>query len=88
MRATDFRDGDVVEVSPGHISLRGGSFKPFQGVVDSRGAKDIFKWVYVRRFGDPSHRAGGWHVSQCRRIARPTHHPALPIPDNVVLGEN
>ena len=85
MKASDFRDGDVVEVRPSGWQ---DTFQPFQGVVDSRGAKDIFKYVYVRKFGDPSRRAGGWYPSQCRRVARPTPPPSLPIPDNITLGEN
>lgn len=86
MRASDFRDGDVVEVRPSGWQ---DTFQPFMGVVDSRGCKDIFKWVYVRRFNDPkTRRPGGWYPSQCRRVARPTHLPSLPIPDNVILGEN
>jgi hypothetical protein len=83
MRALDFRDGDIVEVSPENYRDR---FKPFTGVVDSRGGKDIFSWVYVRKFGTT--RPGGWYPSQCRRIARPAHHPALPVPENITLGEN
>jgi len=82
MSVFDFRDGDVVEVNP----KRGYDFKPFLGVVDSRGAKDIFSWVYVRKFGTTI--PGGWYAEQCRRVARPAPHPSLPIPDNITLGEN
>lgn len=88
-RVSDFRDGDIVEVSPDRPGLLH-QFKPFQGVVDSRDHKGMksLEWVYVRKFGDPSRRAGGWYPSQCRRVARPAHHPSLPIPSNIVLSDN
>lgn len=85
VRASDFRDGDVVEVRP--MGWKD-SFQPFQGVVDSRGHKGMksLRWVFVRKFG--TNYAGGWYPNQCRRIGRLVSDPTLHIPDNVVLGEN
>lgn len=91
MRASDFRDGDIVIVSPDRPgSLH--AFTPFEGVVDSNaippGKKglDLLKWVWVRKEGS-NRFAGGWYPEQCRLVERPTPRP-LPVPDNVTLGEN
>lgn len=85
MKALDFRDGDIVEVSPD----RGSAFQPFIGVVDSRTGKAIFQYVYVRRFGDPPWRgAGGWHPSQCRLLERPKIDQYIKIEDNIILGSD
>lgn len=91
VRASDFRDGDIVEVSP----QRGDSFSAFQGVVDSRRMPpkkhglDLLKWVWVRRMDNQYFSfSGGWYPSQCRLIERPVQDSALPIPSNVTLGEN
>jgi hypothetical protein len=93
MRASDFRDGDIVQVRPDRPgSLH--AFTPFEGVVDSRSVprdkrtgEGFLNWVWVRRFGRDQF-SGGWYPEQCRLLERPTHHPALPIPDNITLGEN
>lgn len=89
MKASDFRDDDIVEVVP---ASRDG-WVTFQGVVDSqsiplgkrRSGFDLLKWVWIRRFGDRY--AGGWYPNQCRLIRRPIPDPELPIPENIVLGD-
>jgi hypothetical protein len=85
---SDFRPGDIVEVSPGWRDGR--LLSPFKGVVTTLrpGRMDYLMWVYVRQL-EPviGLYAGGWYPSQCRLIIRPPVIPALPTPPNVVLGD-
>lgn len=92
MESWEFRDGDIVEVFP--EKNYGQIVPPFKGVVDTKNlhpgkTADILRWVYVRQL-EPTIRnwAGGWYAHQCRLIIRPPETPALPLPDNVVVGEN
>ena len=91
MKALEYRKGDRVEVTPGY--REGQLLTPFQGVVadppPNRGSSHILgplEWVWV--ITDGFSYAGGWYPEQCRLLERPVPEPALPIPDNVILGES
>lgn len=96
-RASDFRDGDIVEVTVRDRSGRQPAYRGY-GVVDSRLAygkhpawrtprERLREFVYVRKLeGDIS--SGGWGPEQCRLVIRPPARRGLPVPENVILGED
>lgn len=90
MKAWEYRDGDIVEVTP--LPHQGYAHPPFEGVIDSRRrtpGRSAFtratEWVWVRK-GDYPY-SGGWYPSQVRLIRRPKPEPALPLPALIELGE-
>lgn len=93
MEAFEYRDGDIVEVSPGWRD--GYLISSFRGVVDSQriGFKSSgvsrLSWVWVRQTEPvPRDFSGGWYARQCRLIFRPPQEPALPVPENIELSNN
>lgn len=93
MKAYEYRDGDIVEVSPGWRD--GYLISPFKGVVDSRSIGFVRKglsrsdWVWVRQTEPaPRNFSGGWYACQCRLLFRPPQEPALPVPGNIHLSNN
>lgn len=94
MKAYEYRDGDIVEVSPGWRD--GYLIPPFRGVVDSqrRGLRRSLtgsglSWVWVRQTEPaPRNFSGGWYAHQCRLIFRPPQDPALSVPGNIQLSNN
>lgn len=86
MEAWQYRNGDVVEVTPERNGYQEPP-APFEGVVDFNKRpprKKCEHWVWV--LTDRSYFSGGWYAKQCRLIRRPEPELALPIPDKVVLG--
>jgi hypothetical protein len=91
MQAWQYRDGDIVEVTP---ERRGGTTPvPFEAVVDTRRIppqRSSFTrattWVWVRR-PKRDHFSGGWYPSQVRLIRRPKPKRTLKIPPNIILGD-
>lgn len=95
MKAYEYRDGDIVEVSPGWRDGR--LLSSFKGVVMTPryrqscvgSAMNDLKWVFVKQLEPTINNwPGGWYPHQCRLIVRPPEIPRLPIPENVVLGDD